>query len=78
MEISKKQIEITTLYASEGMYLTQSNRGDKMPILSNEVILGKTDSIDNWVEIPISEGDAIMAQWQAEQELIMQQEMNNL
>lgn len=70
MEISKKQIEITTLYASEGYYLTKVNCDETCtPIMTTKVILGKTDSADNYKEIPISEGDAIVAQWNAQQEL---------
>ena len=78
MEISKKQIEIITLYASEGMYLTKINCDETCtPIMATKVILGRTDSADNYKEIPIAEGDRIVAEWQAEQELKMQQEMNN-
>lgn len=78
MEISKKQIEFTIITPNEGMYLTQVNRGEDAPIMSDKVILGKNDSPENWVEIPIKEGDAIVAQWNAEQERRMQEEMNNL
>lgn len=59
----------------DGYYLTCKDRQDNQEvILSKEVILGKTDSRDNWCAIPIEEGDAIMAQWQAEQERKMQEE----
>lgn len=72
MEKTIKQIEILT--PSEGMYLTQANRTeDQEPIMSKNVI----NPQENWIEIPISEGDAIMAQWQAEQEIKMQQEMTD-
>ena len=77
MEISKKQIEFTIITPNEGMYLTQVNRGEDAPIMSDKVILGKNDSPENWVEIPIKEGDAIVAQWQAEQERRIQEEMND-
>ena len=77
MEINKKQIEIITLYASEGYYLTKVNCDETCtPMMSKKVILGKSDSADNYREIPIEEGDAIVAQWQARQEVRMQQEMN--
>lgn len=67
-------IQINVLTPSEGMYLTQANRSeDQEPIMSKEVINPQIE----WVEIPIEEGDAIVAQWQAEQERKMQQEMNN-
>lgn len=62
------------LTPSEGMYLTQANReADQEPIMSKKVINPQGD----WIEIPIEEGDAIMAQWQAEQEKRMQQEMTD-
>lgn len=66
-------ISIQVLTPSEGMYLTQKNReADQEPIMSKKVI----NPQDEWVEIPIEEGDAIMAQWHEEQERKMQQEMN--
>lgn len=73
--MNKKIITIEILYPEEGCYLTQANRTeDQEPIMSNEVINGKEE---DWVNISISEGDAIVARWQAEQEKRMQQEMNN-
>ncbi len=72
MEKTIKQIEILT--PSEGMYLTQKNReADQEPIMSKKVINPQCE----WIEIPIEGGDAIVAQWRAEQEIKMQQEMNN-
>jgi hypothetical protein len=69
-----KTISIQVLTPSEGMYLTQANRSENdEPIMSKKVINPQGE----WIEIPISEGDAIMAQWQAEQELKMQEEMND-
>jgi hypothetical protein len=71
MEIST----INILKPSEGNYLTQANRNENdEPIMSLQVINGDADK---WVKIPIEEGDAIMAQWRAEQEKRMQAEMNN-
>lgn len=71
MEIST----INILKPSEGNYLTQANRSENdEPIMSLQVINGDADK---WVEIPISEGDALVARWQAEQEIKMQQEINN-
>lgn len=73
--MNKKIITIEILYPEEGCYLTQANRTeDQGPIMSNEVINGKEE---DWVNISISEGDAIVARWQAEQQVKMQQEMNN-
>lgn len=72
MEISTIKI----LKPSEGNYLTQANRDENdEPIMSLQVINGDTEQ---WVEIPISEGDALVARWQAEQQVKMQQEMNNI
>jgi hypothetical protein len=59
-----KTISIQVLTPSEGMYLTQANRNENdEPIMSKKVINPQFE----WVEISIEEGDAIMAQWQAEQ-----------
>ena len=78
MEISKKQIEITTLYASEGMYITKVNCDETCtPLMSTKVILGKTDSAENYKEIPIAEGDRIVAEWNAKQEQLMRMEVQN-
>ena len=82
MKIITKQIkgiEIFIATPEEGCYLTQANRSeDQEPIMSESVHLLSEDSQHNWTDITIAEGDAIVAQWQAEQELKMQQEMNNL
>ena len=89
MEISKKQVELVTLKPSEGMYLTRKDRKDNEEvILSKQVILGKTDAPENWVEIAEAEGeklrDEVQARLQEEQErkmreedARMQEEMNN-
>lgn len=74
MEIQKKQIELITLTPNKGMYLTQANRGEDAPVMSKKVILGKNDKPENWIEIPIEEGDRIVAEWQAEQERKMREE----
>lgn len=70
MEIST----INILKPSEGNYLTQANRNENdEPIMSLQVINGNADQ---WVEIPIAEGDALVARWQAEQQIKMQKEIN--
>ena len=67
------------LVASEGMYLTKKNRDENQePLMLKVADLNSAENPDDWTEIPISEGDAIVAKWQAEQERKMQQEMNNL
>lgn len=64
-------ISIQVLTPSEGMYLTQKNRSeDQEPIMSKKVI----NPQDEWVEISVEEGDAIIAQWQSEQELEIRKE----
>lgn len=73
--MNKRIITIEVLTPNEGCYLTQVNRTeDQEPIMSNEVINGKEE---DWVNISIEEGDAIVARWNAEQEIRMQQEINN-
>lgn len=70
MEKTIKQIEILT--PSEGYYLTKANRGEnEEPIMSKKVINPQGE----WEEVPIEEGDAIVAQWQAKQEIKMREEM---
>jgi hypothetical protein len=65
------------LVAGENMYLTKKNRDEKKePMMLKVADLNSAENPDDWVEIPIEEGDAIMAQWQAEQEKRMQEEMN--
>lgn len=72
--MNKRIITIEVLTPSEGCYLTQANRGEKEePIMSKEVINPQIE----WVNIPIAEGDALVARWQAEQEKRMQKEMTN-
>ena len=76
-----KTISIQVLTPSEGMYLTQANRSENdEPTMSKKVINPQGE----WIEIPIEEGDRIVAEWQAEQErkmreedARMQQEMTN-
>jgi hypothetical protein len=73
--MNRRIITIEVLTPNDGCYLTQANRGENdEPIMSNEVINGKEE---DWVNIPIEEGDRIVAEWQAEQEKRMQEEMNN-
>lgn len=67
------------LVAREGMYLTKKNRDENQePLMLKVADLNSAENPDDWTEISVEEGDAIVAQWQAEQELRMQQEMNNL
>ena len=67
------------LVASEGMYLTKKNRDENQePMMLKVADLNSAENKDDWTEISVEEGDAIVAQWQAEQERRMQEEMNNL
>ena len=76
-----KAISIQVLTPSDGMYLTQANRSENdEPIMSKKIINPQVE----WIEIPIEEGDRIVAEWQEEQErkmreedARMQQEMTN-
>lgn len=65
--MKKKVITIEMLYPEDGCYLTQRNRTEEeQPIMSLEVINGKEEE---WVNIPIAEGDAILLRWEVEQEV---------
>ena len=67
----------TTLVASQGMVLTQAHRTEEQePIVVTIVSLNRADSADNWQEVTIEEGERIIAEWNAQQEIKMQQEMN--
>ena len=75
MEILTKR----KLIAGEGMYLTKKKHDEKQePMMLKVADLNSAENPDDWTEIPIEEGEKILAQWNAEQELKMQQEMNNL
>ena len=73
--MNKRIITIEVLTPNEGCYLTQANRTEEQePIMSKEVINGKEE---DWVNISIAEGDAIVARWHAEQEIKMRMEVQN-
>lgn len=66
------------LVAGEGMYLTKINRDENQePQMLKVADLNSAENPEDWTEISIEEGDAIVAQWNAEQERKMQQEMSN-
>lgn len=72
--MNKRIITIEILTPNEGCYLTQANRTEEQePIMSNEVINGKEE---DWVNISIEEGNRIVAEWNTQQEIKMQEEMN--
>ena len=58
--MKQSTISIRVIEPREGFYLTKKNRKENEEIvLSDKVILSALDSIDNWEEIPIEEGDRI-------------------
>jgi co-chaperonin GroES (HSP10) len=66
------------LVAGEGMYLTKKKHDENQePLMLKVVDLNSAENKDDWTEISVEEGDAIVARWRAEQEIKMQQEMNN-
>ena len=66
MKENNIKIDIRVIEPTEGFYLTRRDKKEGEPIiLSNKVILSALDSPDNWVEIPIEEGDRLQ-----EEELI--------
>jgi co-chaperonin GroES (HSP10) len=68
----------TTLVASQGMVLTQANRTEEQePIVVTIVSLNRADSADNWQEVTIEEGERILAEWNAEQEIKMRMEVQH-
>lgn len=73
--MNKRIITIEVLTPNEGCYLTQANRTEEQePIMSNEVINGKEE---DWINISIEEGDAIVARWRVQQEIKMRMEVQN-
>jgi co-chaperonin GroES (HSP10) len=63
------------LVAGEGMYLTKKNSDvNQEPMMLKVADLNSAENKDDWTEITIREGDAIMAQWQAEQDRKMREE----
>lgn len=66
------------LVAGEGMYLTKKNRDENQePMMLKVADLNSAENKDDWTEIPIEEGDAIVAQWHEEQERKMREEEMN-
>ena len=67
------------LVAGEGMYLTKKNSDENQePMMLKVADLNSAENKDDWTEISIEEGDAIVARWNAEQERKMQQEKDGL
>ena len=64
--MKESTISIRVIEPREGYYLTKREKVEGEPIiLSKKVILSAKDSPDNWMEIPIEEGDRLQ-----EEELI--------
>lgn len=67
------------LVAGEGMYLTKKNRDENQePMMLKVADLNSAENPDDWTEISVEEGDAIVARWNVEQEAKMKEEMKNL
>jgi len=67
------------LVAGEGMYLTKKTLDENQePLMLKVADLNGAENPDDWTEISVEEGDALVAQWQAEQEAKMKEEMNNI
>jgi hypothetical protein len=63
------------LVAGEGMYLIKKNSDvNQDPMMLKVADLNSAENPDDWIEIPIEEGDRIVAEWQAEQDRKMQEE----
>jgi co-chaperonin GroES (HSP10) len=64
------------LVAGKGMYLTKINRDENQePLMLKVADLNSAENKDDWTEISIEEGDAIVARWNAEQERKMKEEI---
>jgi hypothetical protein len=68
-----EEVTFKTARPEEGMVLLKYGTNGEPIIARNRVL----NSQGNWQEVTIEEGDAIVARWQAEQELKMQEEMND-
>lgn len=63
-------MDIEILPEKKGFYWLNKNQlKDEEPLLSKKVFLSKKDKKENWVQVSIAEGDAIMARWRADQEI---------
>lgn len=60
MKENNIKIDIRVIEPSEGFYLTKRVKVEGEPIvLSEKVILSAKDSPENWMEIPIAEGERL-------------------
>ncbi len=58
--MKESNINIRVIEPSEGCYLTKRVKVEGEPIvLSEKVILSAKDSPENWMEIPIEEGERL-------------------
>lgn len=61
--MKESSINIRVIEPNEGYYLTKRVREEGQEIvLSKKVILSALDSPENWVEIPIEEGERLKAE----------------
>lgn len=68
-----EEVTFKTARPDEGMVLLKYGTNGEPLIARNQVL----NSQGEWQEVTIEEGEKILAEWNAEQELKMQQEMND-
>lgn len=69
-----EEVTFKTARPEEGMVLLKYGTNGEPLIARNQVLNSQGD----WQEVTIEEGEKILAEWNAEQELKMQEEMKNL
>lgn len=62
MELITKQVELRKLTASEGMYLTQTDKTLEERTYTKTVYLGKGEKVENWREATEEEKKAYEAE----------------
>ena len=68
-----EEVTFKTARPEEGMVLLKYGSNGEPLIARNQVL----NSQGEWQEVTIEEGEKILAEWNAEQEIKMQEEMNN-
>lgn len=66
-----EEVTFKTARPEQGMVLLKYGTNGEPIIARNQVL----NSQGEWEEVPIEEGEKILAQWQAEQEIKMREEM---
>ncbi len=68
-----EEVTFKTARPEEGMVLLKYGSNGEPIIARNQVL----NSQGNWQEVTIEEGEKILAEWQAEQEIKMRMEVQN-